>query len=293
MTSSPDDASSKAQDQADVDTLITSLKLELIDTNLYRGHPPYWETERLFGGVVAAQALAAAYETIEDIHVHSLHGYFLRPGDSSIPVIFDVDRIRDGRSFKTRRVVARQRGEAIFNLSASFHKVEDGFTHQAEMPDVPAPDSSPAPERYGLTSRDYLPTHWHSTGVPIEFRRFEGPDDWAPGTTSRNMWIRINGDLPDDAVTHRLMLTYLSDLSLLGTSIRMHAPDFTNVMAASLDHAVWYHREFRADEWLLYSTHSPSASGARGFNIGHFFTPDGTLVASTTQEGLMRDLSDG
>lgn len=277
-----------SEDQNDVDALVTSLDLEEIDRNLYRGHPPYWERGRLFGGIVAAQALAAAYGTIEEIHVHSLHSYFLRPGDPSIPVILDVDRIRDGRSFATRRVVARQRGEAIFNLSASFHKVEDGFDHQAAMPDVPGPNEAPTPETFGLTPADYLPRHWASNGVPVEIRHLQGPDDWTPGTLERHMWIRANGQLSDNAVTHRLMLTFLSDLSLLGTAVRMHTSGFENIMAASLDHSIWFHREFRADEWLLYSTNAPSASGARGFNIGHFFTEDGTLVASAVQEGLMR-----
>lgn len=277
--------------QEDLDALVTSLSLELIDRNLYRGHPPYWESVRLFGGIVAAQALAAAYGTIETIHVHSLHSYFLRPGNPEIPVIYDVDRIRDGRSFATRRVVARQDGEAIYNLSASFHKVEDGFEHQAQMPDVPSPSEAPTPEDFGLTPRDYLPRHWAPKGMPIEMRHFQAPDDWEPGVATRNLWIRANGTLPDEPVSHRLMLAYLSDLSLLGTAVRMHVANFEKIMAASLDHAIWFHREFRADEWLLYSTSSPTATGARGFNLGHFFTEDGTLVASTAQEGLMRDLS--
>jgi len=275
-------------DQDDVDAMISSLDLELIDRNLYRGHPPYWESGRLFGGVVAAQALAAAYGTIDEIHVHSLHSYFLRPGDPSMPVIYDVDRIRDGRSFATRRVVARQNGEAIYNLSASFHKVEDGFDHSVSMPDVPGPAAAPSPADFGLTARDYLPRHWTLNGVPVDIRHFNGPDDWEPGMNSLNLWLRINGTVPDDPIMHRLLLTYLSDFSLLGTSVRMHNPNFENIMAASLDHAIWFHREFRADEWLLYSTNSPSASGARGFNLGHFFTEDGTLVASAAQEGLMR-----
>lgn len=278
-------------DQNDVDAIVASLDLEEIDRNLYRGHPPYWENGRLFGGVVAAQALAAAYGTVEGIHVHSLHSYFLRPGDPDVPVIYDVDRIRDGRSFATRRVVARQRGEAIFNLSASFHKVEAGFDHQADMPTVAAPDDAPTPADFELAPRDYLPRLWSTEGVPVDIRHFHGPDDWTPGTSDRNMWIRANGSLPDDPIVHKLMLTYLSDLSLLGTAVRMHAKDFEHIMAASLDHAMWFHRDFRADEWLLYSTTSPSASGARGFNVGNFFTADGTLVASAVQEGLMRDIS--
>lgn len=278
-------------DQADVDALVASVDLEEIDTNLYRGHPPYWEAGRLFGGVVAAQALSAAYGTVTDLHVHSLHSYFLRPGDPTIPVIYDVDCIRDGRSFVTRRVVARQRGEAIFNLASSFHKVEEGFDHQTEMPDVGPADDAPRPEDFGLTPRDYVPRFWQLNGVPLEIRHLTGPGDWEPGVSSRQVWFRINGTLSNDPVLHRLVLTYLSDLTLLSTAVRTHTPNFDHIMAASLDHAIWFHREFRADEWLLYSTTSPSASGARGFNLGQFFTEDGTLVASTAQEGLMRDLS--
>lgn len=289
MNPTPDPATN--QDQADVDAIIASVDLELIDRNLYRGHPVYWERGRLFGGLVAAQALAAAYNTIEGIHVHSLHSYFLRPGDPNIPVIYDVDPIRDGRSFATRRVVARQNGEAIYNLSASFHKVEDGFDHQADMPAVTSPGDSPAPEDFGLTPKDYLPSHWPIKGVPLEFRHLSGPDDWKPGVMERRVWARFNGTLPDDPVVHRLALTYMSDLTLLATAVRMHLPDFSTIMAASLDHAIWFHRDFRADEWLLYSTSSPSAGGARGFSLGHFFTEDGVLVASSAQEGLMRQLT--
>lgn len=281
-----------SQDQADLDAVVESLELEELDLNLYRGFPPYWESYRLFGGLVAAQALAAAYRTIDDIHVHSLHSYFLRPGDPTIPVILDVDRIRDGRSFATRRVVARQRGEAIFNLSASFHKEEAGFDHQQTMPDVPGPDALPTAADFGLTDRDYLPRHWQIKGVPIEIRHFVSPDEWTPGELERKMWLRVKGTLADDPIVHRVMLTYLSDLALLGTAVRMHAPNFEKIMGASLDHALWFHRPVRADEWLLYSMTSPSASGARGFNLGQFFTEDGTLVASAAQEGLMRPIEE-
>jgi len=225
------------------------------------------------------------------LHVHSLHSYFLRPGDPEIPVIYDVDRIRDGRSFATRRVVARQRGETSYNLAASFHKVEEGYEHQIDMPAVASPEDAPRPEDFGLSPRGYLPPHWNPKGIPFEFRRFHAPDDWEPGEPHRQTWIRMNGTLPDDPVVHRLALTYLSDLSLLSTAVYMHQPHFEDLMVASLDHAIWFHREFRADEWLLYSTTTPSAAGARGFNMGHFFGSDGTLVASTTQEGLMRRLS--
>lgn len=275
---------------ADLDAVVASLDLEELDLDLYRGYPPYWERGRLFGGLVAAQALSAAYRTVDEIHVHSLHSYFLRPGDPDIPVIFDVDRIRDGRSFVTRRVVARQRGEAIFHLSASFHKTEAGFDHQMPMPDVPGPDEVPTPEDFGLTARDYLPRHWAPNGIPIEIRHFTSPMRWESGAFERQLWIRAGGALPPDRITHNLVLTYFSDLALLGTSVLTHTASFDNIMAASLDHALWFHRPVAADEWLLYSMTSPSASGARGFNIGHFFAVDGTLVASATQEGLIRPL---
>ncbi len=278
-------------DQRDVDAIVQSLDLEVIDKNLFRGHTPYWEAGRLFGGMVAAQALAAAYGTVEELHVHSFHSYFLRPGDPDTPVIYDVDRIRDGRSFATRRVVARQDGEAIFNLSASYHKEEDGFDHQVEMPKVGDPDEALKPEDFGMTPRDFLPRLWEIDGIPLQVRPLTSPEDWEPGVTNRGVWFRLNGTLGDDPVLHRLLLTYISDLTLLGTAVRTHANNFDEVMAASLDHAMWFHRDFRADQWLLYSTTSPSASGARGFNLGHFFTVDGTLIASAAQEGLMRDLS--
>jgi acyl-CoA thioesterase-2 len=275
--------------RSDLDAVVASLDLEELDLNLYRGTSPDWEVGRLFGGQVASQALAAAYRTVEHIHVHSLHSYFLRPGDATIPVIYDVDRIRDGRSFSTRRVVARQRGEAIFNLAASFHIDEPGFDHQQSMPDVGGPDDFPTPEDHGHTSADYMPPHWDGPVVPIRVRSHVPPSGELPdGQISADIWVRANGTLPDDEVLHRCVLTYMSDLALLGTSIRAHAKGFDTIMAASLDHALWFHREVRADQWLLYSLHSPSASGARGFNIGHYFTEDGVLLASAAQEGLIR-----
>ncbi|MGI9604537.1 MAG: acyl-CoA thioesterase [Acidimicrobiales bacterium] len=277
-------------DQADVDAILKSLDLEELDLNLYRGHPTYWEAGRLFGGLVASQSLAAAYRTIDELSVHSLHSYFLRPGDPSVPVIYDVDRIRDGRSFATRRVVARQGGEAIFNLAASFHTDEPGFDHQMTMPDLPGPLDVPSPADFGLTNRDYLPRHWDLQGEPIEIRHFVPPTEWEPGDIERRMWFRVNGTLPDDPRTHTIMLTYMSDFALLGTAVRVHSADFEGIMAASLDHAMWFHRPVKADEWLLYSMHSPSASGARGFNIGQVFGADGVLVASAAQEGLMRPI---
>jgi acyl-CoA thioesterase-2 len=277
---------------ADLDAVVASLQLEELDLNLYRATSPDWERGRLFGGTVAAQSLAAAYETVEDLHVHSLHSYFLRPGDPSIPVILDVDRIRDGRSFTTRRVVARQRGEAIFNLATSFHKIEAGPEHQVDMPDIGSVDDFPTAADHGVNPGDFMPRHWKGAAAPIEVRRQMGPMEMPEvGVLTGEVWQRAFGTLPDDQATHRIMLTYMSDLSLLGTSIRAHVGEIGEVMAASLDHALWFHRDVKADDWLLYSLNSPSASNARGFNLGHYFAQDGTLVASSAQEGLIRPIA--
>ena len=205
-------------------------------------------------------------------------------------MIFDVDRIRDGRSFATRGVVARQRGEAIFNLSASFHGEEDGFEHQRPEPDVPPPDDFHSPEDFGLTGRDYLPNGWQTKGLPIEMKRDHGPDDWTEAQSIRRLWFRINGNLPDDDGLHNVLLTYMSDLALMSTAVRFHKPGFDSIMAASLDHAMWFHRKVRVNEWLLYDMQSPSAQGGRGLNFGHIYTEHGVLVASAAQEGLMRPI---
>lgn len=280
-----------AADQSDVDEIVKSLDLEELDLNLYRGYPTYWEQVRLFGGTVAAQALSAAYKTVDEVDVHSLHSYFLLGGDPSIPVIYEVDRIRDGRSFTTRRVVARQRGRAIYNLAASFHKRESGFDHQQQSPSCSGPDEFPTPEDIGLDPRELFPHEWQTKGVPIELRLEIGPAQWKPGALGRQMWMRINGDFAQNERMNNIMLTYMSDLPLLGTAVRTHTVDSADVMGASLDHTMWFHRPVVANEWLLYDMRSPSAAGARGFNLGHFYDQAGILVASSAQEGLIRPLN--
>lgn len=276
--------------------LLERLNLETLDRDLFRGFSPEDGRPRVFGGQVAAQALIAAYRTLEGRTVHSLHAYFLRPGDPTIPIIFEVDRIRDGKSFTTRRVVAIQRGEAIFNMSASFQVEEPGLSHQVSMPDVPPPESLP-------TNEERLRRALEKTGSqlfemllqlerPIEMRDSNPFDLLNPEPRSgpHHVWFRTRERLPDDPLLHQCALTYASDLCLLDSSLHRHGLSYFNplLIVASLDHALWFHRPFRADEWLLYVTHSPSTASARGFNLGQVFTRDGQLVVSAAQEGLMR-----
>jgi acyl-CoA thioesterase II len=223
--------------------------------------------------------------------VHSLHSYFLRPGDPSVPILYEVDRIRDGRSFTTRRVVAIQHGRAIFNLQASFHVDEPGFDHQADMPDVPEPESLPSRSELRAANPELFPAHWPDRPQPIDIRYVTDlPYRYAPGRRPEQLvWMRANGTMPDDQVKHTCLLAYLSDMTLLDTCALPHiSPYRDDVMGASLDHLMWFHRSFRADEWMLYVMDSPSASGARGFNRGQVFARDATLIASVAQEGLMR-----
>jgi len=280
-----------------LDEVLDILDLERLEANLFRGRSPREDRQRAFGGQVAAQALVAAVRTVdtEDSDVHSLHAYFLRPGDVRVPIIYEVDRTRDGRSFSTRRVVAIQHGKAIFTLSASFHRREQGYEHQLPMPDVPDPDTLPtwnetmapllkdAPE--GLRK-------WVLRERPFDMR-YVGEADWIdrrPLDPWRMIWIRADGKLVDDPMVHEVLVAYASDMMLLDTALRPHAVSVADHggMLASLDHAMWFHREFRADEWLLYAMESPSAGGARGFATGRFFTRDGRLAVSVAQEGLIR-----
>jgi acyl-CoA thioesterase II len=274
-----------------VDQLISLLDLEPIEVNIFRGRSPDEDRQRIFGGQVAGQALVAAARTVEaDRHAHSLHAYFLRPGDPRNPILYEVDRIRDGRSFTTRRVVAIQHGRAIFNLSASFQVPEEGFDHAAEMPDVTPPEELPSViDR--LRDRPELVT-WAERPRPIDIRHV----DWQPirgngGTSPRqHVWLRADGRLPNDPVVHSIVLTYASDMTLLDTSMIPHGSGWfdPSVFMASLDHAMWFHRPFRADDWLLYSQDSPNAVGGRGLSRGLVFTRDGTLVATVMQEGVIR-----
>jgi acyl-CoA thioesterase II len=282
-----------------LDDLVTLLDLEPIEVNIFRGVSPDVDIDRqrVFGGQVAGQALVAAARTVGgDRAVHSLHAYFLRPGDPTVPILYEVDRIRDGRSFTTRRVVAIQHGRAIFNLAASFHLAEDGFDHQAEPPDVPDPEGLPTfRERYAAWAE--VMGDWYHRPRPIDLRFVDGvlPPPGAPRPEpkpTRQVWLRADGRLPDDPVLHTCVVTFASDMTLLDTALLPHRTTASEgqVMMASLDHAMWFHRPFRADEWLLYVQDTPSATGARGLARGSIFTADGRLVVSVVQEGLIRPL---
>lgn len=281
-----------------LDELLALLELEVLEVNLFRGLSPDEDRQRVFGGQVAAQALVAAGRTVgDDRGVHSLHSFFLRPGDPNVPIIYDVDRIRDGRSFTTRRVVAIQHGRAIFNLAASFQISERGPDHQDPMPEVPDPDVLPTFKERIEPYLDRLGpdfAEWLIRERPIDSRPVEDPRwlDPKPRPPEQDVWIKANGALPDDPLTHACVVAYASDLTLLDTAMLPHAVSYKEdqYMIASLDHAMWFHRPFRADEWLLYHQKSPSASAARGLAQGNIFCRDGTLAVTVIQEGLIRPL---
>jgi acyl-CoA thioesterase II len=281
-----------ALDQPALDDLVDLLDLEPIEVNIFRGRSPDEKRQRVFGGQVAGQALVAAGRTVTTGTVHSLHAYFLRPGDPTVPIIYEVDRIRDGRSFTTRRVVAIQHGKAIFNLSASFHVDEPGLDHQMPMPDAPPAESLPTFHERMEPMKEQL-GDWYTRPRPIDLRYVGDP--WRDAkqlgqrTSEHQVWLRADGRLPDDPLLHVCVVAYASDMTLLDSVMLSHGVGFDeNVMVASLDHAMWFHRPFRADEWLLYDQMSPSAFGARGLGEGRIFTTDGTLVVSVVQEGLVR-----
>ena len=271
--------------------LVDLLDLESIEVNIFRGVNPNEERQRVFGGQVAAQSLMAAGRTVETGRPHSLHAYFLRPGDPSVPILYEVDRIRDGRSFTTRRVVAIQHGRAIFHLSASFHADEPGLTHQFPMPEVPDPEELESMETRLEPYREAL-TDWFAKPHPIDQRHIgELPfSRKASKEPIQRLWIRADGTLPDDPLLHACIATYASDMSLFDTMLAPHelSWDDADFMGASLDHCMWFHRPFRADEWLLYDMDSPTAYGARGLARGFLFTRSGDLAVSMVQEGLMR-----
>lgn len=282
--------------------LIDRLDLEELDQDLYRGYNEPGRLGRIFGGQVAAQSLMAAGRTVDDLLAHSLHGYFLRAGDPEIPIIYSVDRIRDGRSFVTRRVVAKQRGKAIFNMSCSFHKFEEGLEHQIEMPKAPEPDSIPNWGERSIPLRDKLPERirrvWHPGTRPIDTREIKIPIFLGGEATGGDnlVWLKTPGPLPDDPFLHQCILAYATDFSLIDTMLRQHkVPEgrgpVSASMTASLDHAIWFHAPLRIDDWLLYHQDCPVTGGARGFARGTVYTRDGRLVASAAQEGLIRPVA--
>ncbi len=275
--------------------LVTLLQLERIEENIFRGDSRDIGSAQVFGGQVLGQALSAAQHTVEDRVAHSLHAYFLRRGDMEAPIIYEVDRARDGGSFSNRRVVAIQHGRPIFNLAASFQNPEPGLDHQADMPDVPGPEGLKDLAEVAAEHLDELPVklrRFMTDKRPFDFRPVEPITlgDNEPRPPIKHVWIRTCDKLPDDPPLHRSVLAYVSDYELLGTSMLPHGLPFGRgkVIMASLDHGLWFHRDVRIDDWLLYSMDSPNASGARGFARGQLFTRAGQLVASTTQEGLVR-----
>jgi acyl-CoA thioesterase-2 len=279
-----------------VDDLLSILDLEPLEHNLFRGMSPQVGWQRVFGGQVIGQALVAASRTVpEERGVHSLHAYFLRPGDPAVPIVYEVDRIRDGGSFTTRRVVAIQHGHPIFSMSASFQAFEEGLDHQAGMPDVPMPEDLPSEaelkEKFLAHAPEPVRRYWERDR-PIELRPVDMTHYFSRRklTPAQNVWVRASAALPDDPRIHSCVLAYASDMTLLDTSLFAHGTSVFDpkLQVASLDHAMWFHRPFRADDWLLYAEDSPSASGGRGFTRGSLFTRDGRLVASVAQEGLIR-----
>jgi len=277
------------------DNLIALLNLEKLEENLFRGQSPKFGWQRVFGGQVIGQALVAAGRTVSERTAHSMHAYFLRPGDPKTPIIYQVERTRDGKSFTTRRVTAIQHGKPIFDLSVSFQIDEPGFEHAVEMPDVPKPDDLPSEGELKSLFIDKMPDsmkHYWERERPIEIRlvdlsRYVSREK---KEAKQQVWFRASGPIGDDLCLHQCVLSYASDFTLLDTALIAHGKYVfdADLQVASLDHALWFHRPFRADEWLLYSQDSPSAQGARGFCRGSIFKQSGELVASVTQEGLMR-----
>jgi acyl-CoA thioesterase-2 len=278
-----------------LEDLIGLLTLERIEENIFRGDSRDIGSPQVFGGQVVGQALSAAQKTVDGRVAHSLHAYFLRRGDVTAPIIYEVDRSRDGGSFSNRRVVAIQHGRPILNMAASFQEPEDGLEHQSVIPNIPGPDGLKDATDIAKDMLDHIPLkmrRYLTNERPFEFRHvdpvnFETSERLAP---KRYVWIRAVDKLPDDPLLHQNLLTYVSDYELLGTAILPHGLSFKrgNIIMASLDHALWFHRPVKLDEWMLYATDSPSSSGVRGFARGEFFTADGRLVASVAQEGLMR-----
>lgn len=280
-----------------LDELLELLKLEKIEENIFRGNSQDLGFGNIFGGQVLGQALSAAYRTVpKERKAHSMHAYFILPGDPSLPIVYQVDCIRDGRSFTTRRVVAIQKGRAIFSMSASFQIDEPGFDHQVDPPDVSGPEGIESEIEMARKFEDKIPASLRNQILcvkPIEIRPVNPINPFAPKKEKpvRYAWFKTIGAMPDDFSIHQYLLAYASDFGLVATSLYPHGRTFwePTMQVASLDHAMWFHREFRMDEWLLYASTSPSATQARGLSHGHIFTQNGRLVASTCQEGLIRD----
>jgi acyl-CoA thioesterase-2 len=283
-----------------LEQLLSILDLEPLEVNLFRGLSPQVGWQRVFGGQVIGQALVAACRTVEGRAAHSLHAYFLRAGDPTVPIVYNVDRIRDGGSFTTRRVVAMQHGQAIFSMAASFHKDEAGLYHQMKMPDVPPPESLPSEAELKEKLIDRLPepvkAYWLRERPieikPVDLSRYLSPKNRTP---TQQVWIKATGKLGDELALHQCVLAYASDFTLLDTALIAHGRFVFDprLMLASLDHAIWFHRGFRADDWLLYAQDSPSSGAGRAFCRGTLFTRNGELVASTAQEGLLRERDPG
>ena len=276
-----------------VDELISHISLEQIEENIFRGASKEIGSKRVFGGQVLAQALRAATQTVpEERMAHSLHAYFILPGDTSAPIIYNVDRTRDGKSFTTRRVRAVQHGQDIFVMAASFQKRQKGLEHQIPMPNVPDPDALITDQELAAKFGDSVPEAVIRMlrERPIEFKPVEIPDllTRVKNMPFQHVWLRAKGAIDEDQGMHQQVLAYASDYNLLTTAMRPHEVSIQDVQLASLDHAMWFHRDFRADDWLLYALESPSASNSRGFTRGNVFTRDGKLVASVVQEGLIR-----
>jgi acyl-CoA thioesterase-2 len=279
-----------------LDDLLSLLDLETIEEGLYRGDSQDLGFKAVFGGQVMGQALSAAKETIvEERLVHSLHSYFLRPGDAAKPIVYDVENIRDGKSFSTRRVKAIQNGKPIFYMTVSFHNEEPGVTHQASMPNVPGPENLRSSLEFYRENANLIPEKIRDKVLcdkPIEMRPVNFQSPFKPEVTlaNRYVWFKANGEMPNDPRIHKYLLAYASDFEFLPTALQPHGLSFMqpNMQVATIDHAMWFHREFRMDEWILYAIDSPSASGGRGLVRGQFFNQDGVLIASTMQEGLIR-----
>lgn len=279
-----------------VDKLVDLLDLEQLEVNLFRGARTDEPWRRVYGGQVIGQALVAASRTVDEQRpAHSLHAYFMRPGDPALPILYTVERDRDGQSFTTRRVVAIQHGRPIFNMAVSFQVEEPGLEHQFEMPAVPGPEGLLSERELRVRDGDRIPekyrAHWLRER-PIEIRPIEPRDMFDPrkGAPAQNVWFRVAGPIGEGRALHQCMLAYASDMTLLDTCLLPHDVSWLNpkLQSASLDHAIWFHEPFRADEWMLYVQDSPKAAGARGLNRGSIYTQDGRLVASVAQEGLIR-----